>query len=85
MNSAAFKNRASKQTDSEFVSTAYNYAFNIQNGADPSGLTYWVNRLNSKTSTRMSRAELLANFVQQSRTKTVWSLEVACFFAICEE
>ena len=85
MTSAAFKNRAAGQTDSQFISTTYNYAFNVENGADPSGLTYWVGRLNSKTSSHLSRAELLANFTQQSRTKTVWSLEVGCYFGICED
>lgn len=76
MKSSTFKTKYNYADTRKFVSATYDRAFNRVGAGDPSGVTYWTNQINSK---KISRAQFLANFTQNSRTKTTWSLEAPCY------
>ena len=76
MKSSTFKTKYNYADTKKFVSATYDRAFNRVGAADPSGVTYWTNQINAK---KISRAQFLANFTQNNRTKTTWSLEAPCY------
>lgn len=76
MRSNTFKTKYNYTDTRTFVSAAYDRAFNRVGAGDPSGIAYWTNQINAK---RITRAQFLANFTQNSRTKTTWSLEAPCY------